>query len=65
MAPGVLGNLGEGPFNFRRWGALGITLGELGSKLIVWGLREPCQKVKNKLKKSQRKGKASIYIYIF
>ena len=36
-----------------------IILGDLGIKLIVWGLRELCQKVKKK-KNSQLKGNASV-----
>ena len=46
MSPGVLGNLGEGPFNFRRWGALEIIFGELESKLIVCGIKGALPKSK-------------------
>ena len=34
------------------WGALLIILGELGSKHILWGFREHCQKVKKKYQAS-------------
>ena len=40
---------GENSYLFSgSWGALVIILGELGSKLIIWGYREPCQKCKKK-----------------
>ena len=46
MAPGVLGNLGEVTFNFRRWGVLEIIFEELESKLIVCGIKGALPKSK-------------------
>ena len=43
------------------WGALVIILGELGSKLTICGITEPCQKAKKK----KKKGKASILFDFF
>ena len=60
-APRSLGDLKKMAFFIQgAWGALVIILWDLGSKLIVLWISEPCQKVKDKIKKSYLKGKASI-----
>ena len=47
--PQGFGGSGEKGYLFSgTWGALVIILGELGSKLLVLGLREPCPKVNYK-----------------
>ena len=50
MGPsGVLGIWGEWLFIFRELGSTGSYFRDLGSKLIFWGSREPCKKVKTNL----------------
>ena len=49
VGPQGFGGSGEKGYLFSgTWGALVIILGELGSKLLVLGLREPCPKVNYK-----------------
>ena len=45
-APGVLGICGEGKFISGSWGALAIIFRDLGSKLVVLGIKGGLQKSK-------------------
>ena len=50
MGPQWFGGSGENGYVFSgSWGALLIIQGDLGSKLIVLGFREHCQKVNIKI----------------
>ena len=56
---------GENCYLFGNCGALVIILGELGSKLIFWGVMGPCQKVKLNLNNLTLKGTAALMISMF
>ena len=66
MGPQGFGGSGENGYLFSgEWGCTGNYFRDLGSKLVVWGFREPCKKVKLK---SHLKEKAFIsfdFLYIF
>ena len=61
-ALGVLGGLGEGLLILRKLVSTGNHFKGAGEQ--AHSLREPCQKVKHKFKKSHLKGKASI-LFVF